>query len=121
MNPIQLLVWMRVGYMLLAAGLLWLIQLKFPKPGSGNYSERRWRSVFLFRILNGLLVLGYILIILYQPLWLYLQPALPIVMAFIADDCLSLLLLTLFLLYFFCLSYQSDRKSKPCKAVSAPI
>jgi Zn-dependent protease with chaperone function len=109
MNYIPGLVWLRIGYMVGAAVLLWLIQWKAPQPGTADFSRKRFRFVFLFRAINLLLLTGYAALALKQPIWGWLQYRLGILPAMLLDDLINLILLIGFLLYYLWLSYQNDR------------
>ncbi len=111
MDIIQHLVWMRVIYMLIAALVLWLFRTAEPKPGN-NYPEKRWRFIFAFRTVQWLMLIGYVILLIENPIWCRVQPSFGVVMVIIAEDLLNLLLIIGLVIFYLWLSYRCDYKGR---------
>ena len=86
-----------------------------PKPGIINYPERRFRHLLSFRFSNYLLLIGFILILLAKPLWIWLLKW-GVLAALLIEDGLSLIGLVAFFLFFLWQSYLLDRQTKAITA-----
>jgi Zn-dependent protease with chaperone function len=103
---------LRVGYILIAGLVLYFIRTAAPVPGAGNYSQKRLRHMMIFRYANFLFIIGYVLLVLVNPLWVWLQFSRVPLVALLWDDLVNLILLAGLLLFYLYQSYRLDRRVK---------
>lgn len=116
MNRIPELIGLRIVYIIFAGLMLYLIRAAAPKPGGGNYPVKRFRHLLIMRYGSFLLIAGYVLLVLYYPLWILIQTRDSLVGALLLDDLFSLVLLLTFLLFFLWQLYQMDRETKTIRS-----
>ncbi len=103
---------MKLGYLLLAWGLLGVICWLAPKPGVEDFQEKRFRAVMFFRTVNVLLIIGFVFFEFKWPLWLWLAEARELIFAYLLGDLVNFTFLVWYLIGMLYLTYRIDRKAK---------
>lgn len=112
MSSVGIIVALKIGYLLLAWGLLGIIYWLAPRAEAERSLEKRFRALMLFRTVNILSIIGYVFFEVRWPLWLWLTQTQPLITAFLWGDLVNFSLLIGYLSGMLFLIYWYDRKTK---------
>lgn len=112
MNNTGIIIGLKFSYLLLALGLLGIIVWLAPKPSVVRFLEKRFRMMMVFKMVNVILITGYVFFELKYPLWLGLTQTRRLIFGYLLGDMVNLIFLVWFLTGMLFLTYLMDRKTK---------
>ncbi len=108
-NVLQLLAY-RAGYIIIAGLIIRIIGQNISGPRLANYPEKSWRWFFILKNLNYLIIIGFVLLVLQRPFWVWLQLSMKLIPALLLEDLADLLFLGGYILFSLRQMYLIDYK-----------